>query len=115
MVPTDGEVALPVFGLLPDTTYELRLIAYGDGGTVSSEPLHITTGSLPGDLPGFQAGGPAPSPGYVLFAAGWYGLVIDDTGRVVWYVRFPEGPSLNFQAQSNGRTSPGRSRRTPPT
>ncbi len=29
--------------------------------------------------------------------------MIDDTGRVVWYVRFPEGPSLNFQAQSNGR------------
>jgi hypothetical protein len=101
--PTDGEVALPVFSLLPDTTYELRLIAYGEGGTASSEPLHITTGSLPADLPRFQAGGPAPSPGYVLFAAGWYGLVIDNTGRVVWYVRFPEGPSLNFQAQSNGR------------
>ena len=66
VVPADGEVALPVFGLLPDTTYELRLIACGDGGTVSSEPLHITTGSLPGDLPRFQAGGPARSPGYVL-------------------------------------------------
>jgi hypothetical protein len=103
VVPTDGEVKLPVFGLLPDTTYELRLIAYGDGGTVSSEPLHITTESLPADLPRFRAGGSSPSPGYVLFAAGWYGLVIDNTGRVVWYVRFREGPSLNFQAQSNGR------------
>ena len=70
VAPTDGEVALPVFGLLPDTTYELRLIAYGEGGTASSEPLHITTGSLPADLPRFHAGGPAPSPGYVLFAAG---------------------------------------------
>jgi outer membrane protein assembly factor BamB len=39
----------------------------------------------------------------VLFAAGQYGLVIDNTGRVVWYVRFPDGPSLNFQAQPNGR------------
>jgi hypothetical protein len=39
----------------------------------------------------------------VLFAAGMYGLVIDNTGRVVWYVRLPDGPSLNFQAQSNGR------------
>ena len=70
VVPADGEVARPVFGWLPDTTYELRLIACGDGGTVSSEPLHITTGSLPGDLPRFQAGGPAPSPGYVLFEIG---------------------------------------------
>ena len=41
-------------------------------------------------------------PGYVLFSTGPYGIVIDNTGRVVWYVRF-EGPSLNFQAQANGR------------
>jgi hypothetical protein len=103
VVPTDDEIALPVLGLLPDTTYQLRLVAHGEGGTVSSEPLHVTTGSLPDELPQFRAGGPSPSTGYVLFAAGMYGLVIDNTGRVVWYVRFPEGPSLNFQAQANGR------------
>jgi hypothetical protein len=40
----------------------------------------------------------------VAFAAGRYGLVIDNTGRVVWYRRFdPAGPGLNFQAQPNGR------------
>jgi hypothetical protein len=39
----------------------------------------------------------------VAFSAGAYGLVIDDTGRVVWYVRFEGGNSLNFQAQPNGR------------
>lgn len=103
VVATGAEVAVPVFGLLPDTSYELRLIGYGQGGTVSSEPLHITTGSLPTDLPRFRAGGSSPSPGYVLFAAGQFGLAIDNTGRVVWYVQFPEGPSLNFQAQPNGR------------
>lgn len=99
----DSEIVLPVFGLLPDTNYELQLIAYGDAGIVSSEPLHITTGSLPEDLPRFVASGPAPSPGYVLFSAGMYGIVIDNTGRVVWYARFDLGPSLNFQAQPNGR------------
>jgi hypothetical protein len=99
----EGEVAVPVFGLLPDTTYELRLVAYGAGGTAESEPLSVRTGMLPQDVPRFHAGGPSPSPGYVLFAAEWYGLVIDNTGRVVWYVRFPDGPSLNFQAQPNGR------------
>ncbi|HEX8944407.1 MAG TPA: arylsulfotransferase family protein, partial [Gemmatimonadaceae bacterium] len=29
--------------------------------------------------------------------------VIDNTGRVVWYHRFPNGPGLNFQPQPNGR------------
>lgn len=100
---TGGELALPVLGLLPDTEYALRLVAYGPGGTSTSEPLRARTGSLPGDLPRYRAGGPAPSPGYVLFSTGWYGIVMDDTGRVVWYVRFAEGPSLNFQAQPNGR------------
>ena len=101
--PADSEVALPVFGLLPETEYELQIIAYGDGTTVSGDLLHITTRSLPADLPRFVAGGPAPSPGYVLFASGNYGIVIDNSGRVVWYVRFDLGPSLNFQAQPNGR------------
>jgi hypothetical protein len=99
----DGEVAVPVFGLLSETTYELRVIAHGEGGSTSSEPLTLTTRPLPADLPQFRAGGPAPSPGYVLFSVGTYGIAIDDSGRVVWYVRFDEGPSLNFQAQPNGR------------
>jgi hypothetical protein len=63
----------------------------------------ITTGSLPADLPAYRAGGPAPNPGFVAFAAGAYGLVIDNNGRVVWYHRFPNGPGLNFMAQPNGR------------
>jgi hypothetical protein len=29
--------------------------------------------------------------------------VIDNTGRVVWYRRFPNGPGLSFMAQPNGR------------
>ena len=40
----------------------------------------------------------------MVFAAGAFGLVIDNTGRVVWYRRFPKnGPGLNFIAQPNGR------------
>jgi len=101
-IPANGEVVAPVFGLLPSTPYALQLIAYGVGGTDSSEILRVTTGPLPSDLPRYRASGPSPGPGYVLFSAGAYGLVIDDTGRVVWYVRF-DGTSLNFQAQANGR------------
>jgi hypothetical protein len=102
-VPVDGEVTAPVLGLRPTTTYTLQLIAYGAGGTFASEILQVTTGALPPDLPRYRAGGPSPSPGYVAFSAGDYGVVIDNAGRVVWYLRFGEGPSLNFQAQPNGR------------
>ena len=103
VVPMDDRLELPLLGLLPNTAYELQVTAWGRAGTVAGERLSLTTGTLPDDLPSFRAGGSAPSPGYLAFAAGVYGLVIDDTGRVVWYVRFADGPSLNFQAQPNGR------------
>jgi hypothetical protein len=103
-VPTvDGSATVPVLGLLPARRYALRVVAYGKGGTVVGDRLDFTTDALPSDLPVYAAGGPDPSPGYVVFAAGQYGLVIDNTGRVVWYRRFANGPGLNFMAQPAGR------------
>jgi hypothetical protein len=102
-VVVDGEtVTIPVLGLLPEREYELRLEAYGCGTATGAALGHVTS-SLPADLPVYVASGPDPSPGYVAFAAGGYGLVIDNTGRVVWYHRFPNGPGLNFQPQPTGR------------
>lgn len=94
--------AIPVFGLLSNTRYTLRAVAFGPGGATTGESIHFTTDTLPSDLPRFTANGSDPSPGYVVFAAGKYGLVIDNTGRVVWYHRFPYGPGLAFIAQANG-------------
>lgn len=103
-VRVEGDSAVvPVLGLLPATAYELRAWAFGPGGTTRTDVLRVTTGALPADLPSYAAGGPDPSPGYVAFAAGDYGLVIDNTGRVVWYTRLTGGPTLNFQAQPTGR------------
>ena len=103
-VSVTGDSALvPVFGLLPARAYTLTPVAYGAGGETLGEALDFMTGTLPSDLPRYTATGTDPSPGYVVFAAGAYGLVIDNTGRVVWYRRFPNGPRLNFLAQPNGR------------
>jgi arylsulfotransferase ASST len=99
----DGAVIIPVLGLLPDRRYALHVIAYGNGGTVSGGHLAFTTDALPPDLPSYSASGVDPSPGYVVFAAGRYGLAIDNTGRVVWYRYFTSGPGLNFMAQPTGR------------
>ena len=102
-VKTVGDSAVvPVLGLLPDRRYTFHAIAYWSGGVVVSQPTQTTTGSLPADIPSYTASGSNPSPGYVVFAAGTYGLVVDNTGRVVWYRQFPNGPGLNFMAQPNG-------------
>ena len=102
-VPVAGESAtLPVFGLLPGQDYELRVVAWGKGATIESESRALTTGALPTDLPHFSASGPDPAPGFVVFAAGRYGVVIDNSGRVVWYRRFDDGTGLAFMAEPNG-------------
>ena len=103
VLPTaDSAVAL-VLGLLPEMRYALQVVAWGGGRSYSGDILTFTTGALPEDLPSYDAAGSDPAPGYVVFAAGSYGIVIDNDGRVVWYHRFPNGPGLNFQPQPNGR------------
>jgi len=93
---------VPVLGLVANTSYVFRVLAFGAGRTESSETLSLTTDSLPSDLPHYTTTGADPSPGYVVFAAGLYGLAIDNSGRVVWYHRFPSGPGLNFEAEPTG-------------
>lgn len=102
-VAVDGESAtVLVLGLLPEQQYQLRVVAWGKGATTESDPRALTTGALPADLPRFLASGTDPAPGFVVFAAGRYGLVIDNSGRVVWYRRFDNGTGLAFMAEPNG-------------
>lgn len=100
-------VVVPVLGLLAGTPYLMRVVVWGGADSAQQDSLALSTGSLPADLPAYTAGpvgGGVPLPGFVVFSAGNYGLVIDNTGRVVWYRPFPpSGPGLNFMAQPNGR------------
>ena len=93
---------VPVLGLLPENDYVLRAIAYGHCTATDGPELQLKTGSLPVDLPSYRVSGTDPSPGFVVFNSGGYGVVIDNTGRIVWYHRLPAGGGLNFQAQPNG-------------
>jgi hypothetical protein len=101
--PSGDSVLAHILGLYPATAYQAQVVAFNGCGTITSEMLPFATGALPDDLPVYTASGTSPSPGYIVFASGNYGLVIDNTGRVVWYHRFPNSPGLNFQPQPNGR------------
>ena len=99
-----GDSALvPLLGLRDLTRYDVQAVAFNDCTTTPGPMLTFTTDKLPADLPKFSASGVDPSPGYVTFAAGNYGMAIDNTGRAAWYHRFANGPGLNFQPQPNGR------------
>jgi hypothetical protein len=100
---TADSAVVPVFGLRAAHRYVFRAVASGAGGTTVGDAMELTTDTLPSDLPRYVAGGPDPTPGYVVFGAGRYGVVIDNTGRVVWYRRFPNGPGLTFTAEPSGK------------
>jgi hypothetical protein len=106
-VTSEQRDTIAVLGLLPETAYDLRLVVYGGrSSSVDSQvsnALTFTSGSLPADLPAYSASGTSPLPGYLVFSAAPFGIIIDGTGRVVWYKRFPPpGPSLNFMAEPTG-------------
>ena len=98
----ENSAEVPLLGLHPGVLYLLRVVAFGKGGVDLGEKMEFVTGPLPPDLPQFAASGSDPSPGLVAFASGPYLLVIDNSGRVVWYRRFEHGAGLNFMAQPNG-------------
>src|SRR2546429_6229812 len=86
-------VLVPVLGLLPDTRYLLRFVAYAGDQTILGDTVGFATGTLPADLPRYVADGADPSPGYVVFATGLYGLVIDNGGGGGWgYPLSPHRP-----------------------
>ena len=99
---TMASTTIPVLGLWPEQGYSMQVVGYTRCGSIDGAPVAFTTGSLPADLPTYTASGSAPTPGYVAFAASPFGIVIDNTGRVVWYHRFPNGSGLNFQSQPSG-------------
>jgi hypothetical protein len=101
-VANGAELSVPVLHLQPATPYVMRLIAWGRHVAVTGEPVAFTTGELPADLPIFSASGSDPAPRFVAVAAGNYGVVLNNDGRVVWYRRFAHGAGLNFQAQPSG-------------
>lgn len=93
----------PILALYPETSYKAQVEAFNRCGSTNGQVWSFTTGSLPADLPRYTAQGTLPSDGYIVFAAGNYGVAIDNSGRVVWYHHFPGGPGLNFQPQPDGR------------
>ncbi len=100
---SDGAASSLLLGLFPERHYTATVVAFGPGGTVTAAPVEFTTAAIPTDLPAYTTTGNNPTPGFVVFAAGSYGIVIDNSGRVIWYRYFPDGIGLNFQALANGR------------
>ncbi|MDZ7360429.1 MAG: aryl-sulfate sulfotransferase [candidate division KSB1 bacterium] len=112
VVPVNGDSArLPVLGLETNRSYAMRVVAISrTGHQAKSTPFSFNTQKLPDDLPRLSVlSSRSPADDFVLlgftgseFANKFYALILDNSGRVVWYRRFPSAIA-DFQKQANGR------------
>ncbi len=100
----DGVARVPVLGLFPSTTYLVETsLVLGDSIVAGVDTVEIQTDTLPDWIPAIGAFGTDTTPGFVLLSLPGGPLIVDNTGRVVWYKHVPDGTINNFQAHPNGR------------
>jgi len=119
---SSSSVTIPVLGLMPETNYTLVLQAIGaDGTTVESDSASCLTGALPSTLPAFAVSEQAGTElGYTMIGLiqGLFSgssssggesstpiagpLIVDHTGRIVWYREGFEGAVTDWQKQPDG-------------
>ena len=100
-----------LFGLKPDTTYEVRPTAVIGGETVYGDALGLTTGTLPRDVPTASPtlAEDGRTPGFLavgLVSVDSWALVYDQDGDVVWYYANPHAGTLTSRV---ARSVDGRS------
>ncbi|MFQ5530780.1 MAG: hypothetical protein ACE5FP_10610, partial [Gemmatimonadota bacterium] len=101
--PFNGDEALPAaLGLLPDKVYEIDVVVTDDGATQVGQTLMFTTGSLPAWLPQITPVGTPAEGGYVLLSHPDGAVIVDNQGRVRWYLAESDATLNNFQAHPNG-------------
>ncbi|MGB5674452.1 MAG: aryl-sulfate sulfotransferase [Gemmatimonadota bacterium] len=103
-VAFDGETtaSTAVLGLHADSEYSLEIVLSADGIADVVDTLLYTTGPLPDWLPSIAPVGADPAPGFLVLSAPGGPVIIDNTGRVVWYVTAPDPVLSSFQAHPDG-------------
>lgn len=101
--PVDSTAVVPVLGLDTLTTYSLEIRLWRPNLTAyTPDTLTFTTGSYPAWIPRAGVAGAAPADGYLLISYPDGPVILDNTGRIVWYRFQPGGALGSWQAQANG-------------
>ncbi len=105
----DGAFEALLVGLKPATDYRVQAQVYGPDWSVESEPVQVTTGPLPAELPALSltVGTPEDGPGgfivTTLVADEDYAVILDGDGEIVWW------RSIGNGSTATARLSPDRS------
>ncbi|MCL7927325.1 MAG: aryl-sulfate sulfotransferase [marine benthic group bacterium] len=97
----DSTARPALLGLRPETSYEVEVVL-SDPGELSVETLSLTTGTLPDWLPAVTPVGTDTTPGFLTLSVPDGPVIIDNSGRIVWYRYDPDQTLVNFQAHPAG-------------
>jgi len=100
---SDTLARVPVLGLDTATAYTFRIVLARTGAadeTVDSLPF--SSGSLPAWIPAVGSLGTSSEAGYLALSIPAGAVIVDNSGKVVWYHYSPNGVLNSFQAHPAG-------------
>jgi arylsulfate sulfotransferase len=101
---SDTTVRVQVLGLDTATAYTFEtILVTEDGAAISADSGAFTSGSLPPWVPIIGAIGTASMPGFIALSLPDGAVIVDNTGKVVWYKYSPNGVLNSFQAHPSGQ------------
>lgn len=98
----DTLVTAAALGLRFDTNYEIEVNLEVNGAAEAVDTLSFATGSRPSWIPSAVPSGADPTDGLLTLSYPGGPVIIDNTGRVVWYVAAPQQILNAFQPHPNG-------------
>lgn len=101
----DSVVRLPVLALDTASAYSFETNLVDAGTALAVDTAAFNSGSLPAWIPALGVIGTDTTPGYLTLSLPSGPIIIDNTGKVVWYRDFPGGVLNSFQAHLNGTYS----------
>ena len=99
----DTVVTVPVLGLDTAAIYTIETgIVILDSVVPGVDTSVFETGSLPDWIAAIGTQGSDTTPGFLALSYEGGPVIVDNTGRVVWYREFPYGRFINFEAHQDG-------------
>ncbi|HSM07595.1 MAG TPA: arylsulfotransferase family protein [Gemmatimonadota bacterium] len=98
----DGMAHVSALGMLAERDYSIDVLVTVGAVTDSAETLVHSTGSLPDWLPAVTGVGDPADAGFIGMAHPSGAFIVDNQGRVRWYVTSEDPVLNNFQAHPSG-------------
>lgn len=99
---SDSTLRLAALGLLPSAEYAIETVLYAGAKAIAADTLSFISGPRPAWIPEIGALGTDTTPGLLAIALPAGGVIVDNTGQVVWYAEMPAGVLNSFQPHANG-------------